>query len=97
MRQALAAAESSRRSLALIESELLPLQRDNLERIQASYRAGLADVTDVLQAEQDLLDAEGLLITARRDASVAAIDLRRASGGVGTTAATSPTNEAKQP
>ena len=99
VRQALAAAESSQRSLALIESELLPLQRENLERIQASYRAGLADVTDVLQAEQDLLDAEALLIGARRDAAVAATDLRRASGGaaVAEAATTSPSNEAKQP
>lgn len=82
VRQAIAAAEAARRAVTLIEQQLLPLQRDRLERIRANYRAGLSDVTDLLLAEQDLLDAESLHITSRRDAAVARADLRRASGGV---------------
>lgn len=84
VRQALSAAESARRAAALVEGQLLPLQRDRVEQVQAAYRNGFADVTDVLQAEQDLLDAEAQLIEARRGVAAAAADLRRAAGGVAT-------------
>jgi cobalt-zinc-cadmium efflux system outer membrane protein len=84
VRQALAAAESARRAAALVEEQLLPLQRDRVEQVEAAYRAGFADVTEVLLAEQDLLDAEAQLIEARQGVADAAADLRRAAGGVAT-------------
>lgn len=82
VRQANAAALAADQSTAAFDDVLLPLQRDRVEQTQAAYRAGFADVTDVLAAEQELLDAEAELIDARRRRELADADLLRAIGGV---------------
>lgn len=92
VRQALTAALAAAESVSAITDTLLPLQRDRVEQTRAAYRAGFADVTAVLQAEQDLLDAEAELIDARFRRQIADADLDRAAGGAGADdAATQPT------
>ena len=75
VRQARAAALAADESLGAITDTLLPLQRNRIEQTRAAYRAGFADVTDVLAAEQDLLDAEAELIDARFRREAADADL----------------------
>ena len=82
VRQARAAVLAADETVAAVEDTLLPLQRDRVEQTRAAYRAGFADVTDVLAAEGDLLSAQAELIDARLRREVADVDLRRAVGGV---------------
>ncbi|MEM6559959.1 MAG: TolC family protein [Planctomycetota bacterium] len=82
VRQARTAAVAADEAVAAVTDTLLPLQRERVEQTRAAYRAGFADVTDVLAAEQDLLDADAQLIDARLGRSDAEADLLRATGGV---------------
>ena len=75
---ALVAADDEVRALEL---RLVPLQEDRLEQTRAAYRAGFADVTDVLAAQGDLLDARARQVEARLNRRTAAADLERATGG----------------
>lgn len=80
---ALAAADEE---LAALDQRLVPLQEERLEQTRAAYRAGFADVTDVLQAQGDLLDARARRVDARLNRRTAAADLARATGGAPLTA-----------
>ena len=82
VRQARAAVLAADETVAAVNDTLLPLQRERVEQTRAAYRAGFADVTDVLAAEGDLLSAQAELIDARLRREVADADLRRAVGGV---------------
>jgi cobalt-zinc-cadmium efflux system outer membrane protein len=82
VRQARTAAVAADEAVAAVTDMLLPLQRERVEQTRAAYRAGFADVTDVLAAEQDLLDADAQLIDARLGRFDAEADLLRATGGV---------------
>ena len=82
VRQARAAASAADADTAALRDRVLPLQADRLERTRTAYRAGFADVTDVLSAQQDLLDTRLDLIEALLAGNRARSDLRRATGGV---------------
>lgn len=82
VRRAYAAAEAAAEEQRLIDDRLLPLATQRVTQTEAGFRAGFADVTDVLLAQQDLLAAELTAIDARQRLRNAHADLRRASGGV---------------
>lgn len=75
---ALAAADEE---LAALDQRLVPLQEERLEQTRAAYRAGFADVTDVLHAQGDLLEARARRVDAGLHRRTAAADLARATGG----------------
>lgn len=83
VRRALAALAASRSALELVQSQLLPVQRRLREQAEAAYRAGNADTTVVLQAEQSLQEANAKLIELQRKHSEALYRLHRAAGGAG--------------
>ena len=82
VRQARTSAVAADEVTAAVTDTLLPLQRDRVEQTRAAYRAGFADLTAVLAAEQDLLDADAQLIDARLGRLDAEADLLRATGGL---------------
>ena len=85
VRLALAAVDAAKQAVEAVENQLLPLQRERVEQTRAAFRAGFADVMEVLEAEQDLLDAQARLIDARLARQIAAADLKRAAGGIAAT------------
>jgi outer membrane protein TolC len=81
VRRALARRAAAQAALDKVESELLPLQQRRHEQAEQAYREGLADVTALLVAEQDLLTSRAKLVDVRKDAALALVRLRRAVGG----------------
>lgn len=61
---------------------VLALSERNLTRAEAALKAGQADVTVLLDAQRELIEARRTLLDLERDGSLAAIELERAAGGV---------------
>lgn len=83
VRRAMAALSASRAALDQMQSELIPLQQRRLEQAQSAYKAGAADVTAILLAEQDLQAARAKLIELQQKTAAALYRLQRAVGGPG--------------
>lgn len=81
LEQAHAAAEEARLSIALYESELVPLARENLSAARAEYGAGGGAFLDVIDAERNKLDAELNLARVRADYFAAIAELERWTAG----------------
>lgn len=90
VRRAVARLVAAQAALDKVESQLLPLQQLRHEQVEQAYREGLADVTALLVAEQDLLASRGKHVDARRDAALALVRLHRAVGGSGNANAIAP-------
>lgn len=82
-RRAFATHRSSKENLARVQKELLPLQEKRLLQAEAQYRAGLADITTLFLAEQDLRSARARLIELQQRVSESLIRLERSAGGSG--------------
>ena len=82
VRRALTASDAARDAAALIAGTVLPLAQDRVDQTRSAFEAGFAGVTDVLLAQEDLLQAERTGIDARFRRDAAEADLRRAVGGV---------------
>jgi outer membrane protein TolC len=83
VRRDVARLEAAQVALNKVESELLPVQQRRHEQTEAAYRGGLADLTALLVAEQDLQASRAKLVDLQKDASLARIRLHRAVGGSG--------------
>ncbi|MCE9595829.1 MAG: TolC family protein [Planctomycetes bacterium] len=81
VRRAHAELLSSHASLARVRDELIPLQRQRREDVEAIYLAGQTDVTTLLLAEQDLQATQAKLVELEERAAVAVVRLERAVGG----------------
>ncbi len=81
VRKANATFQLAQTALAKTRDQLLPLQEQRHEQAQASYRAGEADLTTLIIAEQDLQDAKEKVIELRQKAAVAYLRLVKAVGG----------------
>lgn len=81
VRLARAALDASVENLRRVREELIPLQNLRRQQAEEAYRAGLADVTALFIAEQDLLASEARALELERRARQARIDLERAAGG----------------
>jgi outer membrane protein TolC len=90
VRRAVVRLVAAQTALRKVESELIPLQQKRHEQAEQAYREGLADVTALLIAEQDLLASRAKLVAVRKDAALALIRLRRAVGGSGAANALAP-------
>jgi outer membrane protein TolC len=75
--------EANRSNLARVRDELMPLQQQRRQQAEDAYRAGLADVTALYLAEQDLRSAQTKLIEIEQQLSIALVRLERAAGGSG--------------
>lgn len=82
VRQALAALKSADAIAARVQRELLPLVERRQVQAELEYRSGLADVTALVLAEQELQSARMQLAQVQGDAALAEIRLRRACGGI---------------
>ncbi len=71
-----------------VHNELIPLLQQRRDQAEQVYNSGLADVTVLYLAEQDLLAAQSLELDFERETSVALIHLQRAVGS-----ATNPVSE----
>lgn len=73
---------SWRAANAVIESSLLAVQASqlSLEGVRAENSVGTRTILDILNAEQELLNAQVQLVTARRDAYVAGFTMLAAMG-----------------
>ncbi len=71
--------QSSRASIASIETQIVASEIA-LEGVQREAEVGARTVLDVLDAEQELLDARVNLVTAQRDQLVATLQLQAAIG-----------------
>lgn len=65
---------------------LLPLEQQRYEQAQAAYRAGEADLTSLLMAEQDLNEGRQKVVELHKKATVTLVKLHRAVGGAGVAA-----------
>ncbi len=83
VRRAYASYRAAQSNLHRVRAELIPLQRQRREQVEAIYLAGQADLTAVLLAEQDLQSAQGKLVELERRAAVLLVRLQRAVGGAG--------------
>jgi outer membrane protein TolC len=81
VRRARAQLESATANLARVRDELIPLQRQRREDIEAIYLAGQTDVTALLLAEQDLQASQAKLVELEERAAVSLTRLERAVGG----------------
>jgi outer membrane protein TolC len=61
---------------------VLALSERNLTLAEAALKSGQADVTVLLDAQRELIEARRTLLDLERDGSLAAIELERAAGGV---------------
>ncbi|MGH7213227.1 MAG: TolC family protein [Tepidisphaeraceae bacterium] len=90
---------SARRATDTIRSESIPAQERRRAQVESAYRNGLADITAVLLAEQDLQASQSKLIESEKNTSLALARLERAVGGAGVAAelqfpTTRPTTQA---
>ena len=83
VRRAYGSYKAARTNLQRVRTELIPLQRQRREQVEAIYLAGQADLTAVLLAEQDLQAAQGKLVELEKKAAVLLVRLERAVGGAG--------------
>jgi outer membrane protein TolC len=91
-RTAIEQLRSTQDTLALVRQSLLPVQEKRLSQAQATFRAGLVDITAVRLAEQDLQGTRAKLIELELRVSLARIKLERAVGGPGVAAAIQPSS-----
>ncbi len=82
-RTALEELRSTQDTLAEVRKTLLPLQEKRLSQARSTYRAGIADITAVRLAEQDLQGTRAKLIELELRVSLARVKLERAVGGRG--------------
>jgi outer membrane protein, heavy metal efflux system len=75
--------KASTANLGRIQNELIPLQRQRRQLAEDAYQAGLADVTQLFLAEQDLRIAQTQAIQVEAQAARALVRLQRAVGGPG--------------
>jgi len=80
-RSALATLVTSQAALARVRSELVPLQQQRRQQAEALYRAGEADLTSLLVAEQGVQDAREREVLLGETAASALAKLHRAVGG----------------
>jgi outer membrane protein, heavy metal efflux system len=83
VRRAFASYAAAKAGFERVRNELIPLQLQRREQVEAIYLAGQADVTAVLLAEQDLQAAQVKLVELERKAAVSLARLERAVGGSG--------------
>lgn len=83
VRRAYAALNGAEANLDRVERELLPLQETRLGQAESQYRAGEADVTALLLAEQDLRAGKIKAIELKHRVAIARVRLERAIGGAG--------------
>lgn len=83
VRRAWAGLRSAQNALARVRDELIPLQRERREQVEAVYLGGEVDVTAVLLAEQDLQASQVQLVEFEQRASLSLVRLERAVGGAG--------------
>lgn len=80
-RRALASAKVADAALGRVRLELLPMQQRRRNLAEAAWRAGAADWSTMLRAEQELRAAEATRLLLQRDQWLARIALERAVGG----------------
>ena len=81
VRQAHAAQAKLAAAAAQAREQLTPLQQQRVDLARAVYESGQSGITPLLLAEQDLQKARLRAVQLELRAAVAAIELRRASGG----------------
>ena len=81
VRQAHAAQAKLAAAAALAREQLTPLQQQRVDLARAVYESGQSGITPLLLAELDLQKARLRAVQLELRAAVAAIELRRASGG----------------
>jgi len=81
VRQAHAAQAKLAAAAAQASEQLTPLQQQRVDLARAVYESGQSGITPLLLAEQDLQKARLRAVQLELRAAVAAIELRRASGG----------------
>jgi outer membrane protein TolC len=91
VRRAYAAVASARAAVAKVRDELVPLQDRRREQAEASYKAGAADITAVLLAEQQSQEVKERLVELRQKLATATSQLQRAVGGSGVAPAVTTT------
>lgn len=98
VRQALNDFRESSAALRRVRSELLSLAEQRREQAENAYRSGLADLTDVLLAEEELQGARVKAVQLTKDVSESRIRLQRAAGGTARVpATTTPTTTGTKP
>jgi outer membrane protein TolC len=90
VRSAYASYRHASDALATTQDTLLPLQREQLNLAQRTYRAGESDLTTLLLAESELQSSLSREIELREKRFVAALKLQRAAGGAGIAAPLMP-------
>lgn len=86
VRRACAVFNESVHELRRAREQLLPLQQQRRDLVEAAYRAGQTDVTAVILADQDLADARSKEVALEQRVTTSLIALHRAVGGQGVAA-----------
>jgi len=70
-------------ALRQAQGELLPIQQQQRQQAEESYKSGDSDLTTLLQAQSDLQETRSKVAELEEKAAVALVQLRRAVGGAG--------------
>jgi outer membrane protein TolC len=82
VRQAYAAQAKLAAAAAQAREQLTPLQRQRVDLARAVYESGQSEITPLLLAQLDLQKAQVRKVQLELRAAIAAVELRRVSGGV---------------
>ena len=91
VRRAFESLTASRANLDRVTRELIPLQQQRRAEAEDAYKLGLADVTTLLLAEQDLQASLAKRVQLEQDSALTLVRLERAVGGAGIATAISAT------
>jgi len=81
VRTAIEALRGARRRLGRVESELLPIEQQRRDQVEAVYLGGESDVTALLLAERDLRQAQERLVELQQSTVTAWARFEQAVGG----------------
>tara|TARA_R110002072_G_scaffold142853_1_gene288455 strand:+ start:14022 stop:15347 length:1326 start_codon:yes stop_codon:yes gene_type:complete len=81
LEQALSRAEEAQHAIELCREQLIPIAQQSLTASQSDYQEGIADFSNVIQAEQALLEARLLLSRSMADQYQAHAEIDRLVGG----------------
>lgn len=72
--------QSARESVDLFQQEILPIGRDNLQILNASYTLGQQPIFEVIAEQRRFIDSQNLYVEALKEYYLSLVELERATG-----------------
>ena len=81
VRQAYVSYQEATRLVTFFESQIVPLQEENLQLAEAAFKSGEGDMVSLINAQRELIASKLSLVGHKRDVMIAFADLQRTVGG----------------